>query len=136
MAMRLLTWNYKTPLSLISCGIDAERIERFKPYIVNDDHPMPFVFSRDEIAYISRLSDPTKGFCSAFCCKEALYKAISKDFNFPDCQLFLTENNNWHSLRLSDEFRNQYGINKAEAYIEFITFQSYVECLAAVYVFK
>ena len=136
MAMRLLTWNYKTPLSLISCGIDAERIDRFKPYIINDDHPMPFVFSGEEITYIRQLSDPAKGLCSAFCCKEALFKAISKHYNFPDCELFLTEGNQWHNLKLSHDLHTRYGINKAEARIEFINFQSYVECLAAVYVFK
>lgn len=134
--MTSLTWNYNTSLNLIGCGIDAERIERFKPYNINDEHPMPFVFSGDEITYFDQLSDPVKGLCSAFCCKEALYKAISKDYNFPDCELFLSEDNYWHNLKLSDDLHNRYGINIAKARIEFIKYQSYVECLAAVYVFK
>ena len=131
-----LTWNYNTPSNLIGCGIDGERVDRFNLYIANDERPMPFVFSGEEIKYFNQLSNPAKGFCSAFCCKEAFYKAVSGYYNFPECELLSCGDNPWQALKLSDALCIQFGIDLAMARIEFIQYQSYVECLAAVYVFK
>ena len=131
-----LTWNYKISRKLIACGIDAEQVERFAPYAASDEHPMPFVFSGDEIKHFKELANPVKGFCAAFCCKEALYKAISQHYNFPDCELFLSGNNAWQILKLSNQLCEELKIDTAIARINFIPYSSYMECLATVYVFK
>jgi len=131
-----LTWIYNTSFNLIGCGIDAERVERFSPYIASDEHPIPFVFSGEEIKFFNQLSNPAKGYCSAFCCKEALYKAVSGYYNFTDCELFLSEDNPWQNLKLSNLICEQFGIDHALARIEFSQYQSYIECIAVVYLFK
>ena len=136
MAMKSLTWNYNTSFKLIGCGIDAERIGRFDSFASSDEYPMPFVFSWEEIKYFDQLSNPAKGFCSAFCCKEALYKGITKAYNYPECEFFLSGENPWQTLKLSDSLSQQFGIDSAKVRLYFLKYPSYTECLAAVYLFK
>ncbi len=45
------------------------------------------VFSAREVEYINRLADPAFGFCAAFCCKEAVFKALGQPINFVECEL-------------------------------------------------
>lgn len=134
--MTSLTWNYKTSLNLIACGIDAERVERFNSIVNSDKYPMPFIFSKEEIKHINQLSAPAKGFCAAFCSKEAFYKAISAHYNFCDCELFLSETDPWQTLIINDNLCKQFGIDKAKARVEFFNHADYTECLASVYLYK
>lgn len=46
------------------------------------------VFSRDETAYIQALDRPADGFCASFCCKEAVFKALSQPIDYLCCRLF------------------------------------------------
>jgi phosphopantetheinyl transferase (holo-ACP synthase) len=46
------------------------------------------VFSRKEVEYIRTLPDQALGFCSSFCCKEAVFKALGSPFSFTECELF------------------------------------------------
>ena len=46
------------------------------------------VFSRKEVEHIRTLPDKALGFCSSFCCKEAVFKALGVPFNFTECELF------------------------------------------------
>ena len=136
MAMTSLRWNYETSNCLVACGIDAERVDRFKSYIAGDEHPMPFVFSKDEIKHIRKLTNPEKGFSAAFCTKEAFFKAVSKIYNLSECELFFTGDDGWQKIKLSSDLCKDLKINSAVAKIEFISYPFYMECLAAVYVFK
>jgi len=86
-----LTWNYNHHYKFASCGVDAERIDRFLSITRGSDFPMPFVFSAREAKYIQKLANPERGFCASFCCKEALFKALSASYNFPECEFFMDE---------------------------------------------
>ncbi len=77
--------NFSTNLRLIGCGVDGESISRFLSY-VGQSAPLPLVFSSREVEYINSLVEPACGFCAAFCCKEAVYKAISQPMNFIECE--------------------------------------------------
>jgi len=134
--MTSLTWNYKSSYHLIACGIDAERVDRFIPYTAGDEHPMPFVFSEEEIRHCKKLDYPEKGFCAAFCSKEALFKALSRPYNFPECELFFCGDDAWQDLKLSTSMCNENRIHSAHARIQFFFYPSYMECLSAVYVFR
>ena len=83
----MLTFSFNTSLHLIGCGVDGETIARFSPFLT-EDHPFPFVFSPEEIAHARSLDDPATGLCAAFCCKEAVLKAIGKPINYTDCRFF------------------------------------------------
>jgi phosphopantetheinyl transferase (holo-ACP synthase) len=66
--------------------VDAETIARFTRY-TEQDNPLPMVFSRKEVEHIQTLPDKALGFCSSFCCKEAVFKALGTPFNFTECEL-------------------------------------------------
>jgi phosphopantetheinyl transferase (holo-ACP synthase) len=136
MVMTSLTWNYETSHKLVACGIDTERVDRFSQYVTDDEYPMPFVFSREEVRHFRRLINPEKGFCAAFCSKEAFFKAVSSHYNFPECELFLSGDNVWQKIKLSSNICKEFKIDAAIARINFISYASYLECLAAVYLFK
>jgi phosphopantetheinyl transferase (holo-ACP synthase) len=55
---------------------------------VDQNDPLPMVFSRKEVVHIRTLPDKALGFCSSFCCKEAVFKALGVPFNFTECELF------------------------------------------------
>ena len=135
MAMISLTWIYKSPYKLFACGLDAEQVERFIGYITNGDHPMPFVFSKEEIRHFNQLAEPEKGFCAAYCSKEAFFKAVSLPYNFNECELYFSDEASWQTLKLSDDIKKKFGILSAEVKLEFFEYP-FQECIAAVYLFK
>lgn len=82
----MLTFSFESNLKLIGCGVDGETRSRFSSHVGKLD-PLPMVFSKKEIEHINKLPDPALGFCAAFCCKEAVFKAIAKPMNFLECEL-------------------------------------------------
>lgn len=83
----LLTFRTESNHSLIGCGIDSEKISRFYKYM-EQETPLPHVFSKREVSHILTLKDRAIGLCVAFCCKEAFFKATDQSFVFPDCEFF------------------------------------------------
>ena len=83
----MLTFSSESDRTLIGCGVDGETIARFSCYVDQND-PLPMVFSRKEVEHIRTLPDKALGFCSSFCCKEAVFKALDFPFNFTECELF------------------------------------------------
>jgi hypothetical protein len=55
---------------------------------MDESDPLPMVFSQKEARHIQSLPDRALGLCSAFCCKEAVFKALGSPFNFTECELF------------------------------------------------
>ena len=45
------------------------------------------MFSTREIEHARALDDPARALCAAFCCKEALFKALGAMFEYPECEL-------------------------------------------------
>jgi phosphopantetheinyl transferase (holo-ACP synthase) len=83
----LLTFSSDSNQTLIGCGVDGETVARFSRYVDQND-PLPMVFSPKEVEHIRTLPDKALGFCSSFCCKEAVFKALGVPFNFTECELF------------------------------------------------
>jgi phosphopantetheinyl transferase (holo-ACP synthase) len=92
---------------LQGCGIDSEKILRFERAACENGHPFPFVFSKAETDHCRRLSNPVQGFCAAFCCKEALRKAIGAPYNFTDCEALFDERGRTVSLRLAEGLKRE-----------------------------
>jgi phosphopantetheinyl transferase (holo-ACP synthase) len=101
---------------LLGCGVDAERIERFRE-LADQADPMPMVFSEAEVSHNQTLPDPAVGFCASFCCKEAFYKAVDTPFNFPDCEFSYHPADNDHVLTLSPDLQKEIGIVDARVRI-------------------
>lgn len=134
--MKSLTWHYNHHYKLASCGVDAERVDRFLSITRESDFPMPFVFSTKEIKHNQNLANPLRGFCASFCCKEALFKAISASYNFPECEFFLEEAKNSHRLIISEKLKNEICIAESIVEIEFVDYSDYEECFVIVWIFK
>ena len=132
--MTSFQWSFDSSLKLAGIGIDAEHPSRFIPYL-NDSHPFPFIFSSDEAGFAFRSANPSRAFCAAFCCKEALFKATGIPYNFTDCELLESISESHVELRLSESFRNDYGIASAIARI-FDMIDSSDEIVSAVMTFK
>ena len=112
----MLTWHCRSASRLLACGVDAERIERFEE-LSGRELPWPMVFSPGEASHNRGLPDPAEGFCAAFCCKEAVFKAIEQPFRFTDCELLLDPGRPDQALRLSPGLCGRLGIAASSARI-------------------
>jgi len=125
-------WLLDTGLKLFACGVDAERISRFEK-LVGESRPWPLVFSAREAAHARKTKNPAEALCAAFCCKEALFKALERPFSFPECEVLDSfrrgkvrsgavrryelcpygHTTNAGALKLSREIRRRFGIRRA-----------------------
>lgn len=101
MATTSLTWTFSSCCRLVSCGIDSERVGRFRRWSKDGSAFLPFVFTKKERSRCRRLSNPAAGLCAAFCVKEALYKALGRPYNFTDCEFLLGRGRASGSLAVS-----------------------------------
>lgn len=70
--------------NIISIGLDAVEISRFKDWHKFDQKQLSKVFSRDEINYaLSVKTKSAERFAVRFSAKEAAYKALSQFFSCP-----------------------------------------------------
>ncbi len=106
MATAFSTWTSEAPLRLAGCGIDAEQLDRFQK--------------------------SAAGFCAAFCCKEALYKALSAPYTFTECELLAEWEDDAPRLHLSATLRAQYTIADTAVRLRWTPWR---ECVAEVHVF-
>ena len=130
--MTLLTWSFEPTLHLSGCGVDSERVDRFAN-LVDQNDPFELVFSAREISHIRTLSNQAEGFCMAFCCKEAICKALERPFDFRDCELLLDPAESEQTLCLSQNLRDEFNIAGASARI---MRPHKTECLAIVYLWS
>lgn len=99
----------------MACGIDLERIDRFRKWAAGEDNPPDFVFSDREISHNRTLPDPALGLCACFCCKEAMVKALGEPFNMTDCELLPDFENETNEIHLGPDLREKYDIERAIA---------------------
>ncbi len=118
-------------MRLAGCGIDAEQLDRFQKF-ADGARPWPFVYSDREIAHDRSLPWPAAGFCAAFCCKEALYKALSAPYTFTECELLAEWEDDAPRLHLSATLRAQYTIADTAVRLRWTPWR---ECVAEVHVF-
>ncbi len=126
-----LTFKSESHHPIIGCGIDCETISRFTKYI-DQPHPLPFIFSRKEVEHIHTLEDKAIGFCAAFCCKEAVFKAIDQPFNFNQCQFFYQPNRKTQPPPLLESIDSFAAVSRCSINIHF---PDDIELMAIVHLF-
>ena len=131
MATAFSTWTSEAPLRLAGCGIDAEQLDRFQKF-ADGARPWPFVYSDREIAHNRSLPWPAAGFCAAFCCKEALYKALSAPYTFTECEVLAEWESEAPRLLLSSSLCEKRNISGASVHLHWTPWR---ECVAEVHVF-
>jgi phosphopantetheinyl transferase (holo-ACP synthase) len=80
------TWSFDSEHRLAACGLDVERVSRFRD-MASDEAPMPMVFSAEEAARCRASDDPARAFCVCFCAKEAVLKALRSPYELTDCRV-------------------------------------------------
>ena len=109
--------TFKSNDKLLGCGIDVEFIDRFARWKLDGIEPSPMIFSSREIEHYSSLTDQSVGLCTSFCCKEAIYKALQRPYNFTDCELFWKPGAKKFTINLSDKLQNEYQITEPLAWV-------------------
>jgi phosphopantetheine--protein transferase-like protein len=97
---------------LLGCGIDSEKIHRFASAARESGRPFPFVFSKTELDHCRSLKNPAQGLCAAFCCKEALRKAISEPCNYTGFEALFDERTDTISLHMEAGVMKDLGIKE------------------------
>ena len=110
-----LTWSFDERLALLACGIDSERIGRFRAWTSGKDAAPDWIFSEAERRHFENLDEPARGCCASFCCKEALMKALGEPFDYTACELLYHPGDDVHEIRLDRELVERYGIGKSKA---------------------
>lgn len=116
---------------MVGCGVDAERVERFRDLTgPGSPPPWPLLFTDRETAHALALPDPALGLCAAFCVKEAVVKALGVPIDYRDCELFFSPPEGVQKIDLSLGFIEEHGIFEAVARIMYRGEAR--ECVAAV----
>jgi phosphopantetheinyl transferase (holo-ACP synthase) len=87
------------------------------------------VFSAREIEHARSLDDPAWALCAAFCCKEALTKALGAMFEYPECELLFDPSSERQQPLLAPRLRSEHRIAECAALVRP---WGAGECLAAV----
>jgi phosphopantetheinyl transferase (holo-ACP synthase) len=116
---------------VIGCGVDAERVERFRAQTEpGSPSPWPLLFTDREVAHALALPDPALGLCAAFCVKEAVVKALGVPIDYRDCELLFSPPGGVQGIYLNPEFIEEHGISRGVARIMYRGEAR--ECVAAV----
>ena len=126
------TWSFDSGWPLRGCGVDLERVARFERLVPPDADPWPLVFSGRELEHARSLADPAQALCAAFCCKEALFKALGTMFEYPQCELLFEPGSERQRLLLDSGLAREQGIVSSLACVRP---WGEAECLGVVYVF-
>ena len=129
------TWISEGPAPLLSCGVDIEDSRRFEEIAREPGRPMPFIFTERELELARRLEHPAVQLCAAFCCKEALRKALGAPCDFAACELLWPLGDGEGSLELAPSLAAEHGIGAARARIDGDPGEP-TELIAAVYLFQ
>ncbi len=82
-------------------GIDIVKIDRFRERRIFENQSLyEKIFTKSEIAYCKRFSDPYPHFAGKFALKEAVQKSISKNLAFNKIETF--HSNSKPKIRLHD----------------------------------
>jgi hypothetical protein len=110
-------WISSPPRRLRLCGVDAEKIERFSRLSRAKGHPMPFVFSAQEMYFCRSLPDPCVGLCASFCCKEAVFKALGRPYDMAQCRLLYRSGQALQPVHVGIALRDEFGLSEARALV-------------------
>ena len=104
------TWTCESSGRVLGCGIDAERIARFRAEGGFGTSPWTALFTAREIAHNRQLEDPALGFCASFCSKEAVVKSLGEPIDYRDCELLLEPGQELQELRLAPRLCKDHGV--------------------------
>jgi phosphopantetheinyl transferase (holo-ACP synthase) len=120
---------------LAGVGVDAERIERFVKLAAGGPR-WRHVFSQGEAEHLSSLPHPALAYSAAFCCKEAVLKALGERYSFPECECRFTPGSLEPAIALSAALLGRYGLAAAHARFHGAFPGERGECVLEVHLFR
>jgi len=99
-------------------GLDAEQVTRFEKLADGSRPPWRLVYSAREAAHLAAQPQAAAAFCAAFCCKEALYKALGEHYSFPKFECLFRAGALEQEFVLAPDFKGSYGIDEVRVRLD------------------
>ena len=98
-------------------GLDAEQVTRFEK-LAAGDKPWRHVYSAREAAHLAAQPQAAQAFCAAFCCKEALCKALGEFYSFPEFECLYRAGAPEQEFVLAAGLKERHGIAEVRVRID------------------
>jgi len=98
-------------------GIDAEQVSRFEKFAAGE-RPWRLVYSPREAQHLAAQPQVARAFCAAFCCKEALYKALGEFYSFPEFECLYRAGAPEQEFVLASGLQERLGIGEVQVRID------------------
>lgn len=92
------------------------------------------IFTEREIAHCRSLDHPELGLCAAFCCKEAVLKAVGVPIDYRLCELLFRPMSEGQEVTLARSFLDEHDAGGCMARI--VLQKNPVECVVAACVYR
>jgi len=105
----------RVPLGI---GLDAEQVTRFEKLADGSRPPWRLVYSAREAAHLAAQPQAARAFCVAFCCKEALYKALGEHYPFPKFECLYRAGAPEPEVVLAPDVKASHGIGEVRVRVD------------------
>jgi len=99
-------------------GLDAEQVTRFDKLADGSRPPWRLVYSAREAAHLAAQPQAARAFCAAFCCKEALCKALGGSYAFPEFECLYRPGASEQEFVLAPGLQRRHGIEQMRVKID------------------
>jgi phosphopantetheinyl transferase (holo-ACP synthase) len=103
--------------ALLGVGLDAEQVARFEKLAAGGDS-WRHVYSAREAGHLAAQPQAARAFCAAFCCKEALCKALGAAYAFPEFECLYLPGTPEPEFVLAPGFAERHGIEAVRVWID------------------
>jgi phosphopantetheinyl transferase (holo-ACP synthase) len=104
-------------VSVRGIGVDAEQVSRFEKFAAGE-RPWRLVYSEREGSHLAAQPQAAQAFCAAFCCKEALYKALGEFYSFPQFECLYRSGVPEQEFVLAPGLKERLGIGEVRVRID------------------
>ncbi len=123
----------RPPVFLRGIGVDAEQVSRFAK-LAAGDKPWRHVYSPREAGHLAAQPQAALAFCFAFCCKEALCKALGAAYAFPEFECLYRPDALEQEILLAPGFRERQALEQVAVRFDERFLEERGECLVEVHV--
>ena len=106
-----------SPRALRGVGLDAEQVSRFEKFAAGEQ-PWRLVYSAREAGHLAARPQAARAFCAAFCCKEALYKALGEFYSFPQFECLYRPGASEQEFELAPALKERLAIEEVRVKID------------------
>jgi phosphopantetheinyl transferase (holo-ACP synthase) len=110
--------EYRLARARRGIGLDAEQVTRFEKLADGSRPPWRLVFSAREAAHLAAQPEAARAFCAAFCCKEALCKALGESYSFPGFECLYVAGAVKQEFILAPDLEERHGIGEVRVKID------------------